>query len=230
VHTIINIGADRDSSENAVTLANRFDGCYAAVGVHPHDAETLNPSIVGELRDWASHDKVVAIGEIGLDYYRDLSPRDVQKKAFRQQLELAIDVSLPIVIHTRDSFRDTVEIVRDYARDLRGGVFHCFQGNADDAAEVIALGFHISVGGIITFGDTDQAKTAAATRLEKILIETDAPYLTPVPHRGKQNRPAYVTHVCTHLAKLQNTTPGEVEKVTDRTVQKLFRLVDIIEG
>ncbi len=230
VHTIINIGADRDSSAKAVKLAEQYDQCYAVVGVHPHDARTLNDDILDELRDWAGHDKVVGIGEIGLDYYRDLSPRDVQEKAFRRQLELATDVGLPIVIHTRDSFRDTVKIVRNYERDLKGGVFHCFQGDADDAAEVIAMGFVISVGGVITFGDTEMARTAAATRLEKIIIETDAPYLTPVPYRGKQNQPAYVVHVCERLAKLHKTTPGDVEKTTDRTAQKLFRLVDIIEG
>ncbi|MCK4372945.1 MAG: TatD family hydrolase, partial [candidate division Zixibacteria bacterium] len=151
VHTIVNIGADLDSSRRSVELATTHEMIYAAVGVHPHDARTLDDNVLAEFRDLAVHDKVVAIGEIGLDFYRDLSPRPVQKKAFRRQLELAVTLNMPVVIHTREAFLDTVEIVRDYAADLPGGVFHCFPGSVEDAHEVFDLGFIIGVGGVITY-------------------------------------------------------------------------------
>lgn len=230
VHTIINVGAELPSSKFAVRLADRYDCMYATVGVHPHDATTVNDEVLVRLKELSAHDKVVAIGEIGLDYYRDLSPRPVQHQAFRKQLELACVTKLPVVIHTRDSFTDTVEIIREYSDDLAGGVFHCFPGTTEDAYEVFALGFHISVGGVITFKDSGMARTAAEVPLEKILLETDAPYLTPVPFRGKPNRPAYISFVRDKLAELQGISPTEVERVTDQTCRKLFRLVETFGG
>lgn len=230
VHTIINVGIDLASSRAAIDLSEQHDGLFATVGVHPHDAKTLCGDTLDKLRTMAGHDKVVAIGEIGLDYYRDLSPRQVQREAFLCQLELAIEVDLPIVIHTRESFDDTVKIVSQYASRLRGGVFHCFPGNADDAATVIGMGFVISVGGVITFPKASMARMAQATDLGKIILETDSPYLTPVPFRGKPNKPAYVRHVCNKLAELKEIGPSDVERVTDRTCQKLFRLVETFEG
>ena len=169
---------------------------------------------------------MVAIGEIGLDFYRDLSPRDTQKKVFRKLLELAVDLKMPIVIHTRDSFRETREIVKEYASSLVGGVFHCFPGSTNEAKEVIDMGFVISVGGVITFKNASMAKTAAETPLDKIMLETDAPFLAPMPYRGKTNQPAYVRFVRDKLAELKGTSPLDVEKTTDRTTQKLFGLVE----
>lgn len=230
VHTIINIGADLQSSRTSVNLSNEFSSVFATVGVHPHDAKTLTAEALTSIKDLAKHNKVVAIGEIGLDYYRNLSPKDIQKKAFRQQLELAVESNLPIVIHTRDSFDDTLEIVKEYASSLKGGVFHCFPGDARQAAEVIKLGFVISVGGIITFKNATMAEMAAEVPLEYILLETDAPYLTPVPYRGKTNRPAYVRYVYEHMAKLKQVSLAEVEQTVDRTVQKLFGLVETFGG
>jgi TatD DNase family protein len=226
VHTIINIGVDRDSSVRSVKLADTYDSVYAAVGVHPHDAKTLTDEIEHKLRELAHRKRVVAIGEIGLDFYRNLSRRDIQRKAFRRQLELAVELKLPIVVHTRQSFRETVDIVQEYASDLAGGVFHCFPGSIDDALEVIAVGFVISVGGVITFKDAKMARVAAEVPLDKIILETDAPYLTPAPYRGKENRPTYVKYVYQKLAELRETDIGEVEKVVDRTAQKLFGLVE----
>ncbi len=226
VHTIVNIGADLISSRRSVELATIHEMIYAAVGVHPHDARTLDDNVLAELEDLAVHDKVVAIGEIGLDFYRDLSPRPVQKKAFRRQLELAVTLNMPVVIHTREAFRDTVEIVRDYAADLPGGVFHCFPGSVEDAHEVFDLGFIVAVGGVITYKGSRMAKVAAELPLDKIILETDAPYLTPAPHRGKTNEPAYVKYVCDKLAELRSVSIAEIERVTDRTCQKLYRLVE----
>ncbi len=230
VHTIVNIGCDPVSARRSVELADRYDCIYATVGVHPHDARQYNDEVEGMLRELAQHDKVKAIGEIGLDFYRDLSPRDIQKKVFRKQLELAIELELPIVIHTRESFRETLDIVKDYMADLKGGVFHCFPGTVDDAREVVAMGFLISVGGVITFPKAKMAVVATEIPLDKIMLETDAPYLTPVPFRGKQNQPAYVKYVAKKIAELRGMKFSEVEKITDRATQKFFRLVETFGG
>jgi len=230
VHTIINIGVDLASSHKALELAQDHDGLFATVGVHPHDARTMTDEVYGKLSALADHSKVVAIGEIGLDYYRDLSPRPLQKKVLARQLELAVEKKLPVVIHTRESFEDSMEIISDYAADLPGGVFHCFPGNVDDAYRVFELGFIISVGGIITFGknkNTVMADVAAEVELDKLILETDAPFLAPAPYRGKQNQPEYVKYVYRKLAELKEIELDQVEKTVDRTCQKLFGLVEL---
>ncbi|MFH1374726.1 MAG: TatD family hydrolase [bacterium] len=230
VHTIINIGVDIEASRRCVQLAEQHHGLYASVGIHPHDARTFNDKIADELRRLADHPRVVAIGEIGLDFYRDLSPRPVQRRVFTQQLKLAVDVDLPVVIHTRDSFSETMTIVREYAGELAGGVFHCFPGDVDDALEVIDLGLIVSFGGVITFQKAHMAQVAAQVPLDKMILETDAPYLAPVPYRGKKNRPEYVKYVYRHVAKLRDIDVAQVEKVVDRTAQKLFGLVETCGG
>jgi len=230
VHTMVNIGADLQTSINSVKLAKEHDCIYATAGVHPHDAKTYDGEVEEQLLRLLEHKKTVAVGEIGLDFYRDLSPRPVQKKIFRRQLEIAIEKKLPVVIHTRESFRDTVEIVREYAGKLTGGIFHCFPGTLKDAHEVIDLGFHISVGGVITFPRATMAAVAAEAPLERILLETDSPYLTPVPYRGKTNQPAYVKYVRDKLADLRGVSVEEVEKITDRNSRKVYRLVDVFGG
>ncbi len=227
VHTIINIGTDLKSSETSVSYSKQFDSVYAAVGIHPSDAKHSNDKVLAEIKELTLKNKVVAVGEIGLDYYRDHSPRDVQRKVFKQQLEMAVDVKLPIVIHTREAFDDTYEIVKDFAFDIPGGVFHCFPGTVAQAQKVFDLGFVISVGGIITYKKATMADVAREVPLEKIILETDAPFLTPVPYRGKTNRPALVKYVYQHLAELKQIDVTEVEKTVDRTVQKLFKLVEI---
>ncbi|NOY88560.1 MAG: TatD family hydrolase [FCB group bacterium] len=226
VGKIINIGTDLPTSFDSVNLAEKFEEVYAAVGVHPHDAKTVDEQTIEKLRELAKKKKVVAIGEIGLDYYRDLSPRKVQKEVFEKQLELAIELNLPVVIHTREAFQDTVAVVKNYASRLKGGVFHCFPGTIDDADTVFEMGLLISVGGIITFKNSKMAKVAREVPLEKVILETDAPYLTPVPFRGKPNRPALVKYVYMKLAELKNMPFDEVEKTVDRTCGKLFSLVE----
>jgi len=230
VHTIVNIGADLLTSQRSVALADKYDMIYATVGVHPHDAQTLDDPTFDEIKKLATHDKVKAIGEIGLDYYRDLSPRPVQKKAFHRQMQLAVELNLPVVIHTRNSFEDTYAIAREYAQDIPGGVFHCFPGTADEAFRVFDLGFIIAVGGVITYKNASMAVTASEVPLDRIMIETDAPYLTPVPHRGKTNRPAYVAFVRDKLAELRSISSREVERATDRTARKFYRLVETFGG
>lgn len=227
VHTMVNIGADLQTSINSVKLADQHDYIYATVGMHPHDAKKYDKDIEYQLTDLMNNNKVVAVGEIGLDYYRDLSPRDVQKKVFRRQLEIAIERNLPVVIHTRESFRDTIDIIREYSDQLAGGIFHCFPGTTRDALEVIDLGFYISVGGVITFPKAKMAAVAAEAPLDKILLETDCPYLTPVPFRGKTNQPAYVKYVRDKMAELRGISAAEVEKITDRNTQKVYRLVEV---
>jgi TatD DNase family protein len=226
VHTIVNIGADLPSSHASIALAERFPCIFAAVGIHPHDATTCSDEALAELGRLASHVKVVAIGEIGLDYYRDLSPRPIQKRAFEAQLDLAVKTNKPVVIHTREAFEDTLAIVRQYASRLRGGVFHCFPGSLSDARRVFDLGFVISVGGVITYKNAGMATVAAEAPLDKIMLETDAPYLTPMPFRGQTNFPAHVKLVCEKLAQLRGMNVAEVEKITDRTSGKLYGLVE----
>ena len=230
VHTVINIGTDVAASRRSVQLAEEHDMVYATVGVHPHDASTLDDAAFARIAELADHKKVVAVGEIGLDYYRDLSPRDVQQKAFRRQIELAVEKKLPIVIHTRESFADTLDIVREYAHRLSGGVFHCFPGTAKEMREITEMGFYISVGGVITFPKAKMAAVAMVTPPDRILLETDAPFLTPEPHRGKQNFPVYVQHVYRRLAALKQLPLPDLERIVDRNVQKLFGLVETFGG
>lgn len=230
IHTIINIGVDMATSLRTIELAEKYDMIYATVGFHPHDAKHLDDAAFAKLEKLARKNKVVAIGEIGLDYYRDNSPRPDQQKAFARQLELAVRLKLPVVVHTREAFEPTLAIIREYAADLPGGVFHCFPGNADDARVVIDLGFVVGVGGVVTYKNSGMARMASEIPLDKILLETDAPYLTPVPYRGKTNEPAYVAYVRDKLAELRSVAPDEVEKITDRTCRKLFGLVETFGG
>ncbi len=230
VDTIVTIGADMESSENVVKLAAAHAMVYGTVGIHPHDATTCTAQALARLKELAKREKIQAIGEIGLDYYRDMSPRPVQKRAFGQQLDLAVELQMPVVIHTREAFEDTLEIIKPYAKKIPGGVFHCFPGNADDADRVFDLGFVVSVGGVITFPKAGMAEMAKQVPLDKIILETDAPYLTPVPHRGKTNMPAYVSFVAETLATLRGITKAEVVRVTDRTCRKLYRMVETFGG
>jgi TatD DNase family protein len=230
VHTIIDIGADMESSRRAVGLAAQQEMIFATVGVHPHDAKSVDDAALAELRQLARRPKVVAIGEIGLDYYRDLSPRPMQKTVFHQQMQIAAETKLPVVIHTREAFRETILIASEYIDLIPGGVFHCFPGDVDEALETIEAGFHLGIGGVVTYDRSKMARVAAEVPLDKIVLETDAPYLTPVPFRGKTNRPAYVRFVRDKIAELRGITSEEVEKVTDRACKKLFGLAETFGG
>ena len=169
---------------------------------------------------------MVGIGEIGLDYYRDLSPRDIQRKAFITQLDLAVDLDMPVVIHVREAMGDAMEIAEKYAGKLKG-VFHCFPGTVEEAEKVIDMGFHISVNGVMTYKNSKMQNLGCDIDLNMILIETDCPFLTPVPYRGKRNVPAYVKHVCAKLAELRGMSIAEIDKITTRNAEKLFGLVEM---
>lgn len=226
---LINIGTDKESSRRSVALADKYPHIYATVGVHPHDSRTLDKKLLSEIEELAGSPKVVGIGEIGLDYYRNLSPHDIQRKAFVEQLELAIRLNLPVVIHVREAMEEALEIVERYAGQLRG-VFHCFPGTTEQAQRVAELGFYIAVNGVITYPKSKMAVVASEVDLETVLIETDCPYLTPVPYRGKRNVPGNVKLVCERLAELRDISVSEADKVTTRNAEKLFGLVETFGG
>ncbi len=207
--------------ECAVRLAEEHACIYATVGVHPHNAAAAASEIFERLRELARHPKVVAIGEIGLDYHYDFSPRPVQRAAFEKQLALAAEAELPVSIHTREAWADTLDVLR--AHPLRaGGVFHCFTGGASEAEQALELGFHLSFGGIITFPKADAVREAAAlTPLHRLLVETDAPYLAPVPHRGKRNEPAFITGIARRLALAKGASEEEIAGVTTKNFERL---------
>lgn len=230
VHTLINIGIDLTTSKRSIELAEQYDSVWATAGFHPHEARFFDSEAERKLTELLGHPRVKAVGEIGLDYYRDRSPRDVQRKVFARQLEMAAEHKLPVVIHTRESFEDSLSIVKEYSSDLVGGTFHCFPGDARQAGQVIELGLIISVGGVITYKNSSMARMAAEVPLAKIMIETDAPFLTPVPFRGQRNSPEHIPLVAKKLAALKNIPVSEVEKVTDRTAEKFFGLAETFGG
>jgi TatD DNase family protein len=221
---VITVGADLASSREAVRLAERHRSIWATVGVHPHDAKTVTPSVLRELEDLARSPRVVAIGEIGLDYYRDLSPRDVQRSVFAAQLELAKRLELPVVLHNRESTDDLVAILRKAGR-THAGVVHSFLGDLALAETFLGLGFHLGVGGPITYPANAALRDAVRrVPLERIVLETDCPYLTPVPHRGKRNEPAYIEFVAAEIARLRDISIDEVARQTTADALVLFGL------
>jgi TatD DNase family protein len=220
VSTILNIGANLDSSRAAIALAEKHDFIYATVGVHPHNAKRVNAKVIDQLRVLARHPKVVAIGEIGLDYYRDLSPRPAQRKAFTDQLALATELELPVVIHSRDAHDDVLEALQEWDGV---GVLHSYAGGPELLGAVLEMGFHISIAGPVTFPRAERLREVAATApLERLLVETDCPYLTPVPRRGKRNEPALVKHVVEAIAHVRDVGPDVVAQATKDNFGCLF--------
>ncbi len=226
ISTMVNIGTDMPTSRESIALAERFEEIYATVGVHPHAAKEFDSASSTTLKELLQHPKVVALGEIGLDYYRDHSPRDIQRQVFRQQLEIAAENDTPVVIHVRESFADAFAIMSDYSDKLTNVVFHCFSEDVDTARKIFDLGWIISVGGVVTYKKAVMADVAKFAPLESMMLETDSPYLTPVPFRGKVNEPVHVRYVCDKVAGLKGLSPDEVERITDRTAQKFYRLVE----
>ncbi|AQS57828.1 TatD family hydrolase [Desulforamulus ferrireducens] len=222
---LLNVGYDLASSQRSIELAETYPFIYAAVGVHPHDAKEAAPDYLQQLKTMASHPKVVAIGEIGLDYYYDLSPREVQKQVFLEQLLLAKELNLPFIIHNRDAHGDIMEILRQQAPYPASGVLHCFSASWEIAKECLKLGLYISLAGPVTFSNAGKLKDIAKqVPLERLLVETDCPYLTPAPHRGKRNQPTYVRHVVEHIAELRGIETAQLARVTAANTIKLFRL------
>ncbi|MBQ3054305.1 MAG: TatD family hydrolase [Clostridia bacterium] len=225
VSYIANIGYDLESSRRSIVLAKRYPFIYAVVGVHPHDVENLTEADILELKELAKSDKVVAIGEIGLDYYYDNSPRDLQKKWFERQIELALELKLPIVIHNRDSNSDCMEILRKYPVKKIGGIMHCYSGSAQMAKEVIDMGLCLSFAGPVTFKNNRRGVEAVAeVPLSKILIETDCPYLAPEPVRGTRNDSRNVKLVAEKVAEIKGISFEEVAKVTTENAKRVYRI------
>ncbi len=223
-HTVL-IGFDIESSKRAVLLSEQNSRLLASVGVHPHDASSLDGAALEELRRLAEHPKVVAIGETGLDFYRDLSPREKQKEAFKAQLELAEELRLPVIIHDRDAHGPAAEVLSEHARRLVGGVLHCFSGDIDLARKALEWGFHISIAGPITYPNAKSLRSVVEhIPIEKMVVETDAPYLSPQPKRGKRNEPAFVRFVCEELARIKGLSVGDVDRITSLNAVELFGL------
>ncbi|MEW8974433.1 MAG: TatD family hydrolase [Tissierellaceae bacterium] len=225
IELVINIGADMKSSVDSIELAKRYDNIYAAIGVHPHSASEMTENTLDELRDMAKEDKVIAIGEIGLDYYYDNSPRDIQRKWFREQLELAKELDLPVIIHSRDATKETYDIIKEAQDGTLRGVLHCFSGSVEVAMEYIKLGFYISIGGTVTFKNSRVVREVAqAVPLDKFLVETDCPYLTPEPYRGKRNEPMFVKYAAEKIAEIRGISFEELSKATNKNTKELFRI------
>lgn len=220
---VITVGVDLASSEAAVALAARYDGVYAAVGVHPHDAQSFTPRALEHLRSLCREPRVVAIGETGLDWYRNLSPRAAQLDAFAAHLALARDVNLPVIIHNRDADDDVLRVWRSVAG--LSGVLHAFASGPETAAAALVAGLFIAVGGPLTYKNAQQRRdVAAGVPLDRLLVETDCPYLPPVPWRGRRNEPSYVALVAAALAGVRGLAPAGVEQATTLNAALLFGL------
>ena len=216
----------------AILLAERYPSVYATIGIHPHDAGKATEETFAMLRDLAQHPKVLAIGEIGLDYHYDFAPRDVQRAVFDRQLELARDAGKPIVIHTREAWEDTMaQVTAPVGAVPHGGIIHCFTGDAAQAQQALAMGFHISFGGVLTFPKAESVREAARiTPEDRLLVETDCPYLAPVPHRGKRNEPAFVAETARRLAQVRGATIDAVADFTSRNFRSLCLRVPLSNG
>lgn len=225
---IINAGACMTSSAESIALANRYDFIYAAVGIHPHDAKTACEEDYEQLTEWVKTErKVVAIGEIGLDYYYDFSPKEVQKEVFIRQLTLAKKLERPVIIHNRDSHGDMMDILRTEGKGVQG-VLHCYSGSVEMARELLKMGFYLSVAGPLTYKNAAALPEVVKTvPLERLLVETDCPYLTPHPYRGRRNEPAYVRFVAEKIAECKGVSLEEVALVTQENTRRLFRLEKI---
>lgn len=226
VSWVIDVGADMASSRRAVALSEGESAVFAAVGVHPHDACTLTPGALAELRALAAEPRVVAVGEIGLDYYRDLAPRGEQRRAFEAQLALALELRRPVIVHSREAREDTLAILRAAAGGQGGalrGVMHCFSGDVEFALAAIGLGLHIGIDGPVTYPRaTVLAEVVRQVPLEHLVLETDSPYLTPQPRRGQRNEPAFVRYVAERVAELRGLSVDEVGRVTSANARALF--------
>jgi len=223
VEKIVNIGADLEGSRRAVKLAEKYDDIYAVVGIHPHEADTVNEKSLNEIRNLASSSKVKAIGECGLDFYYDNSPRKIQKEAFEKQLNLALELELPVVIHSREAAAETLEILdktADFAQKL---IFHCYAYGPEEIEEIIKRDYYVAFGGLITFNSAQPIRDALKKMpLDRILLETDAPYLTPSPNRGKRNEPAYLEYIVKKAAKIKGVTAEKMGRITTENAERVY--------
>jgi TatD DNase family protein len=218
----IGTGSGPPDLEAAIRIADRYACVWATVGVHPHDAVKSDRGTISRLEALVGHPKIVAFGEIGLDYHYDFSPRDTQKAVFVEQIDIANRTGLPVVIHTREAWEDTFALLEAYWKPDAGGIMHCFTGGPEQARRSLAMGFHISFSGIVTYPKAAGIQAAARmVPLDRLLIETDAPYLAPAPHRGRRNEPAFVTETCRRLGELRGETPETVGEATAANWRRL---------
>ncbi len=225
VSRIVNVGANMKSSKQTIELTEKYSFIYGAVGVHPNDVEDLTEQDMERLEEWAAHSKVVAIGEIGLDYHYDEPAKAVQYKWFRRQMEVARQVKLPIIIHSRDAAKDTVDLMKDADAGSIGGVVHCYSYSKELAGEFLNMDFFFGIGGVLTFPNAKKLKEAVEyIPMEKIVLETDCPYLAPVPNRGKRNSSLNIRYVVETLAQLKEMSTDEIEKITFENAKKLYRM------
>lgn len=225
VGCIINAASNMNSSRISLELAKSHEIIFTSVGVHPHDVQGMKESDLEILIAMTAFEKVVAIGEIGLDYYYDTAPREIQKLWFREQIKLAVDLELPMIIHSREAAKDTFDLLKEGNGEKVGGVIHCFSGSAEMAKEYVDLGYYIGVGGVVTFKNAKKMiEVVEETPLDRLLVETDAPYLSPVPNRGKRNDSSNIPYIIDAIAQIKGLSAKEVEKQTWENGKKLFRL------
>ncbi|RCW49941.1 MULTISPECIES: TatD family hydrolase [unclassified Halanaerobium] len=225
VNKIVNIGADLQSSRKSVELAEKYDNIYAAVGVHPHEADTVSDDILNKIAELSQNKNTAAFGEIGLDFYYDNSPRDIQQDVFLKQLLLAKDLNLPVVIHSRSAEEETLKIMDKASPFPKGVIFHCYAYDESYVDSLIERDFYIAFGGLLTFRNTDAVREAfKKVPLNRILFETDAPYLTPTPFRGKRNEPAYVEYVLKKASVVRRIREMELAKITTENAERIYNI------
>lgn len=224
IEIVVNNSSDLSSSENSVKLANKYENIYASIGVHPHEAESYNDDVEKKLIELSKNKKVVAIGEIGLDYYYDNSPGDIQREVFKKQIALAAKLKKNIVIHSRDASEETFEILKEAHEKYEFvALIHCFSQSVEMMEKYLKMGDYIALGGAVTFKNSKTPKEVAKkVDLERLLLETDCPYMTPVPYRGKRNEPKYVKFTCNYIADLRQIESSELEKITAANTKRFF--------
>ncbi len=224
---VVNIGANIQTTKNTIGLAEKYPFIYGAAGVHPSDADELNEENFAWLKDQCSHPKIVAVGEIGLDYYWNEPDREIQKKWFERQLNMAREVGLPVIIHSRDAAKDTLDIMKAADAADMGGVVHCFSYTKEVAKEYLDMDYYFGIGGVVTFQNAKKLKEAVEyIPMEKILLETDSPYLSPAPYRGKRNSSLHIPLIAKQIALIKGMDYDEVVHITEENAKRLFRIME----
>lgn len=224
VKYIVNIGANMDESRVSIELADKYESIYATVGVHPHDVEEINDKALDQLATWCKHDKVVAVGEIGLDYFRSQTSKEMQAYAFAAQLDVARQMHMPVSIHDRDAHGDVMRMLKNEGKGL-SGILHCFSGSWEMAKELIKMNYYIAIGGAVTFKNAAKLPEIAANiPLEYLLLETDCPYLAPHPHRGTRNEPANIRPIAEFIANIRGITLEELAAATTANAARIMRM------
>ena len=223
VANILNVGCCLESSKDCIAMAEKYDFVYASVGTHPDSADEVDETVLEAYRQMARHPKVQAIGEIGLDYYYETIPREIQIKAFRMQMELARELKMPVIVHERNAHDDGMRVVKEF-KDVTG-VFHCYSGSAEMARQLVDMGWYIGFTGVLTFKNARKAvETAERIPLERIVLETDCPFMAPEPYRGKRNDPGYLFRMAQRLAEIRGISVEEVHRITTENAKALYRI------